>query len=70
MSAPDLFGWSEAEETQQRLQALHAARAVAARKVRVAPRGQVQARHGALQAATVEALRAELALARLKAGLR
>lgn len=67
MSAPDLFGWSEAEETLQRLRTLHAARAVAAQKVRVAPHGKVLERREILQATTAEALRAELDLARLRA---
>ncbi|CAN5611834.1 hypothetical protein BH10PSE5_BH10PSE5_01440 [soil metagenome] len=70
MSGPDLFGWSEEEDAQARVQAFKAARAQAADKVKVAPHGQVEARRQRLQALTLEALRADLALDRLKNGRR
>lgn len=68
MSTPDLFGWSQAEAAKTRLQALRAARAVAAKKAACAPHGQLCPRRAALRAATIETLRAELELARLRQG--
>lgn len=67
IDAPDLFGWSQAEAAQERLQTLKAARAVAARKAACAPHGQVQARRETLAALTAEQLATEVALRRLKA---
>lgn len=70
MCARDLFGWRDEADAAAQVAAAEAARAEAERKARVAPHGQVQTRQARLIAATHEALKAELALSRVKGGAR
>ncbi|MFN3513438.1 MAG: hypothetical protein ACK41C_10355 [Phenylobacterium sp.] len=68
MAPADLFSWREEAEAEARKAAAAEIRAQAAMKARVAPHGQVRARQDQLKAATLEALRAELALERVRKG--
>lgn len=70
MSRFDLFTWSDEAEAAAELAKAEEARALAARKAKVAPHGEVQARRAKLQAATHQQLAAELELARIQRGLR
>lgn len=67
MTPADLFTWREEVEAAQRVAQAEAERASAERSCRYAPHGQVRARQARLQAATAEALAAEIRLARLRA---
>ena len=62
----DLFGWQAMEAAKAAVAQAHARRDQAARKVRCAPHGERRDRERLLQAATIEALRAEAHLKRLQ----
>ena len=67
MSPADLFTWREEAEAAAKVAAAEAERAQAARSRRYAPHGEIRTRQARLEAATAEALRAEIALTRLRA---
>lgn len=62
MTPPDLLDWPEVKAARDGLAAAEAARLDAAKRLKRAPHGELQARKRALQEATHEALRAALAL--------
>lgn len=66
MSPADLFTWREEAEAAEKVAQAEALRAHAERSCRYAPHGQIRARRARLQAATAEALAAEIALQRLR----
>ena len=66
MSGSDLFTWREEADAAAAVAAAKAARAEAERKMRFAPRGTKVEREAGLRAATLDALRADLALQRAK----
>lgn len=68
MTGADLFSWREEAAAAAAAAAAEAARIQAERRARFAPRGTKVAREAAFRAATLDALRAEVALARLKDG--
>lgn len=68
MSAPDLFSWRDEAEAAKAVAAAESARLAAERKLRIAPHGEVRSRQARLQAATAEALKAEIRLERLQRG--
>ena len=67
MPQPDLLNWPAFQEAEARTVAARAAWAAAQRRYRLAPLGMRQSRLRALEEASQEALRADLALAALKA---
>ena len=68
MTGSDLFTWREEADAAAAVAAAKAARAEAERRVRFAPRGTKVEREATLRAATLNALRADIALERAKAG--
>ncbi|WP_374569665.1 hypothetical protein [Phenylobacterium sp.] len=66
MSPADLFTWREEADAAQAVAAAEALRALAERKRRVAPHGEVRNRQARLEAATAAALRAEVELERVQ----
>ncbi len=68
MSAEDLFSWRAEADAAAVVAQAEEVRAKAQRALQVAPHGQVRSRQARLQAATAEALRAELALAKIQRG--
>lgn len=64
--ALDLFTWREEADAAAKVAAAEAARAAAQRKAAFAPIGTKREREARLQAATVEALRAEVALTQVQ----
>lgn len=66
MSGADLFTWRDEADAAERVAELEAQRAAARRARSFAPHGQVRTREEKLQAATLDALRAEVELARLR----
>ncbi len=66
MSAEDLFSWREEADAAAVVAQAEEVRAQAQRALHYAPHGQVRTRQARLQAATAEALRAELELARIQ----
>lgn len=68
MTGSDLFSWREEADAAAAADAAKAARAQAELKVRFAPRGTKVEREALLRAATLNALRADIALERAKAG--
>ena len=63
MARADLFGWQELKAAQDAVAQAHANRSEARRRARACPHGTKRDREEALKAATLTALRAELALA-------
>lgn len=70
MSRFDLFTWRDEAEAAADLQQAEEARALAARKARVAPHGEMQTRRQRLKEATHAQLAAELVLRRVQEGLK
>lgn len=70
MSRFDLFTWSDEAEAAAELAQAEEAYALAERKARVAPHGEIQTRRARLQQATHQLLAAELQLARIQRGLK
>lgn len=70
MSAHDLFSWQDEAEAAAQVEKAEEARALAARKARYSPHGEIGARRAKLIAATHEALAAELELERIQRELR
>lgn len=68
MSGSDLFSWREEADAAAAVAAAEGARAEAERRAHYAPRGTKAQREAQLRAATIEALRAEVALDRVKRG--
>ena len=64
MAEADLFGWEAMRTAEAAAADAHARQAVARRKALYAPHGVKRQRQADLQAATTDALRAELQLAR------
>jgi hypothetical protein len=64
----DLFSWRDEADAAAAAAAAEAARGQAERRARFAPRGTKVHREAVLRAATHDALRAEVALSRLKDG--
>ncbi len=64
--ARDLFTWREEAEAAAEVAKAEEARALAERKLHCAPHGAVEARRRRLQAATMEALAAEVRLQRIR----
>lgn len=63
MAAVDLFAWRELRAAEVAVEAAHADRSLALRKVRCAPHGLKRVREQALAEATLACLRAEAELA-------
>lgn len=70
MSRFDLFTWSDEAEAAAELAQAEEARALAARKARCAPHGEIQTRRARLQEALHAQLAAELVLKRIQEGLK
>lgn len=68
MPAIDLFHWREEAEAAARVAEAEQLRAQAERARRYAPKGTVGVRQARLAQATAEALKAEIALRRVKQG--
>ncbi len=67
MSA-DLFQWSEEEDARRAAAQAEAERMAALRRAHYAPHGKIGERRKAAQAATLDALKAEVALDKVRGG--
>lgn len=70
MSRCDLFTWSDEAEAAKAAAEAEEARALAVKKALCAPHGALQARRALARQATLQALQAEVELARIQRSLR
>ena len=68
MAGSDLFSWREEADAAAAVAAAKRARAEAERRAHYAPKGTKAEREAQLRTATIEALKADLALERVKRG--